>query len=64
VGHFRDVIPHIRTTFPALAKVIMLETFKGLEDEEPDLACIIWLYLEKFSLNAILSPKDNPNSTI
>jgi len=37
-------IPHIKTTFPALAEVIMPKPFKELEDEEPNLACIIWLY--------------------
>ena len=34
-------IPHIRTTFPALAEVIMLDPFKELQDKEPNLACII-----------------------
>ena len=42
----------------------MLEPFKELEDEEPDLACIIWLYLEDFFFSTIVSPKDNPTSTI
>ena len=36
-------IPHIRTTFSTPTKVIMPEPFKELEDEEPDLACIIQL---------------------
>lgn len=55
---------HIRTTFLALVEVIMLEPFKELEDEELDLACIIWICLEEFSLNAIISPEDNSTSTI
>ena len=57
-------IPHIRTTFPALAEVIMPEPFKGLEDEESDLACIMQLCSEEFSVNAFLSLKDNPTSSI
>ena len=57
-------ISHIITTFSALAKVIMLEPFKELEDEEPDLACIIRLCPEEFSVNAIISPKDNLTFTI
>ena len=36
-------IPHIKTTFLALAKVIMPEPFKELQDEELDLGCIIQL---------------------
>ena len=57
-------IPYIRTTFLALIEVIMLEPFKGLEDEEPNLACIIWLNPEELSMNAIISPEDNLTSTI
>ena len=60
----RMSIPHIRTTFPASGKVIMLEPFKELEDEEPDLACIIWLYPKEFFVNAITSSKDDQTSTI
>ena len=41
-------IPHIWTIFSTPAKVIMPEPFKELEDEEPDLACIIRLYLKEF----------------
>ena len=34
-------VPYIRATFPALAKVIMLDPVKEFHDEESDLACII-----------------------
>ena len=57
-------IPHLRTTFLALVEVIMPEPFKELEDEEPDLACIIRLYPKEFSLNTIISLEDNLISTI
>ena len=57
-------IPHIRTTFPAPREVIMLEPFKELEDEEPNLACIIRLCPKEFFVNAITSSKDDPTSTI
>jgi len=49
-------IPHIKTTFPALAEVIMLDPFKELEDEELDLACIIQLCPKEFSVTTIISP--------
>ena len=51
-------IPHIRTTFPTPAEVILPEPFKELEDEEPNLVCIIWFCPEEFSMNAIIFPKD------
>ena len=57
-------IPHIRTTFLALAKVIMPKPFKELEDEEPDLASVIRLYPEEFSVNAITSSEDDLTTTI
>ena len=57
-------IPYIRITFSALAKVIMLEPFKELEDEELDLTCIIQLCPKEFSVNAIISVEDNLTSTI
>ena len=57
-------IPHIRTTFSAPVKVIMPKCFKELEDREPNLACIIRLRLEEFSVNAIASFEDDPTSTI
>ena len=57
-------IPHIKTTFPASAKVNMPEPFKELEDEEHDMTCIIRLCPEEFSVNTTISPKDNLTSTI
>ena len=57
-------IPHIKTTFLASTKVIMPEPFKELEDKEPDLASIIRLYPEEFSMNAITSSEDDPTTTI
>ena len=57
-------IPHIRTTFLAPIEVIMPELFKHLEDEELDLACIIRLCPEEFSVNTIISPEDNLTSSI
>ena len=50
-------IPQIRTTFPAPAEVIMPEPFKEVKDEKFDLDCIIWLCLEDFSMNSIMSSK-------
>ena len=50
-------IPHIRTTFPAPAEVIMPKPFKEVKDEKFDLACIIWLCLKDFSMNSIMSSK-------
>ena len=51
---------------PLLApvEVIMLEPFKELEDEKRNLACIIRLYPEEFSVNTIISSEDDPTSTI
>ena len=54
----------ISIPFSALAKVIMPELFKEFEDNDPDLACIIWLYPEEFSVNAITSSEDDLTSTI
>ena len=42
----------------------MPEPFKELEDEEFDLAYIIWLCPKEFSINAITSCKDDSTSTI
>ena len=58
------LIPYIKATFPTPAEVIMLEPFKELEYEEPDLACFIWLCPKEFSMNAIKSFEDDPTSTI
>ena len=57
-------VPYIRATFPTPAEVIMLESFKELQEEESDLAYIIRLYPKEFSVNAIISPEDNLTSTI
>ena len=56
--------PHFRTTFLAPIGVIMPEPFKELEDEELHLACNIWLRCEEFSVNAIISPEENPTSLV
>ena len=42
----------------------MPQPFKELEDEESDLAYIIWLCPKEFFVNFIISPEDNLNSTI
>ena len=42
----------------------MPKPFKGLEDEGPDLACIIRLCPKEFFVNTITSSKDDPTSTI
>ena len=42
----------------------MPEPYRELEDEEPDLACIIWLCPKEFSMNAIISPEDDLTYTI
>ena len=60
----RMSIPYIRVTFPALAKVIRLEMAHESCEEESDLACLIRLCPEEFSMNAIISPGDNLTSTI
>ena len=57
-------VPYIRATFLTPAEVIMLESFKELQDEESDLAYIIRLCPKEFSMNAIISPEDNLTSTI
>ena len=57
-------IPYIRTTFSDPVEVIMPQPFKELEDEESDLAYIIWLCPKEFFVNFIISPEDNLNSTI
>ena len=57
-------IPHIRATFPAPTEVIMPKLAQELQDWESDLACIVRLDPEEFSVNAIISPEDNPTSTI
>ena len=51
-------------TFSAPVEVIIPKPFKELEDKEFNLACIIRLYLEEFSMNTITSSKDDLTSTI
>ena len=57
-------IPHVKATVLALAKVIMLEPFNELKDEESNLVCIIHLCPKEFSVNAIKSSKDDPTFAI
>ena len=57
-------IPHIKVTFPTLAEVFRLEVVQESREEELDLASLICLYAEKFSMNAITSPEDDLTSTI
>ena len=57
-------IPHIRVTFSALTKVIRSEVVQESREEELNLACLICLCLEEFSVNAIISRKDDLTSTI
>ena len=57
-------ISHIRTTFLALVEIIILEPFKELDDEDPNLACIIRLCLKEFIMNTITSFEDDSTSII
>ncbi|KAK9997865.1 hypothetical protein SO802_017468 [Lithocarpus litseifolius] len=52
----KDVYPYIKVTFLAPAEVIRLEMAQEWCKEELDLACLIRLCLEEFSVNAIISP--------
>ena len=56
--------PHIGVTFSALAEVIRLEVAQESCEEESDLACLIRLCPKEFSVNAIISPRDDLTSTI
>ena len=56
--------PHIKTTFLALAEIILPKHYMELEDDEPNLAYIIQLCPEEFSVNAITSFEDNSTSII
>ena len=56
-------IPHIKVTFSAPAEVIRIVAQESC-DEESNLACLIRLYPEEFSMNAIISPGDDLTSTI
>ena len=57
-------IPHIRVTFPAPANVIKSEVAQESCEEELDLACLIRLCPEEFSVNAIIFLGDDLTSTI
>ena len=57
-------IPYIKVTFPTPAEVIRLEMVQESYEGESDLACLIHLCPEEFSVNAIISPKDDLTSTI
>ena len=57
-------IPYIRVTFPTPAKVIKPEVAQEPCEEELDLACLIRLCLEEFSVNVIISPGDDLTATI
>ena len=60
----RMSIPHIWVIFPALVKVIRSEVVQESHEEESDIASLIHLCLEEFSVNAIISPRDDLTSTI
>ena len=57
-------IPHIRVTFSAPVEVIETKVAQESYDEELDLAHLFRLCPEEFSVNAIISPRDNLTSTI
>ena len=57
-------ISHIRVTFSALAEVIRSEVAQESYEEESYLVCLIRLCLEEFSMNAIMSPRDDLTSII
>ena len=57
-------IPHTMVTFSASAKVIISEIAQVSCEEESNLACLIWLCLKEFLLNAIISPRDDLTTTI
>ena len=60
----RMYIPHIRVTFPASIEVIRSEVAQESCKQELDLACLICLCLEEFSVNATISPRDDLTATI
>ena len=57
-------IPHIRVTFSAPAEVIRSEVAQESYEEKSNLACLIRLCPEEFSVNAIISPGDDLTTTI
>ena len=60
----RMSIPHIKVTFPTPAKIIRSEMAEESCKEESNLACLICLCPEEFSVNAIISPGDDLTSNI
>ena len=60
----RMTIPHIRVTFPALAKVIRLEMAQESGEDESELACLIRLCPEEFLVNATISLGDDLAFTV
>ena len=57
-------IPHIRVTFLAPAEAIRSEVVQESHEEDSDLASLIRLCPEEFSMNAIISLRDDLTSTI
>ena len=57
-------IPHIRVTFLAAAEVIRSEVAQESCEEKSNLACLIRLCPEEFSMTAIISPRDDLSATI
>ena len=57
-------IPYIKVTFSAPTKVIRSETAQESCEEESNLACLIRLCPKEFSVNAIISPRDDLIATI
>ena len=57
-------IPHIRASVLTPAEVMRLEMAQESCKGESDLACLICLYPKEFSMNAIISPKDDLTTTI
>ena len=57
-------IPHIRVTFLASVEVIRSKVVQESHKEESNIASLIHLCPEDFSVNAIISPRDDLTSTI
>ena len=57
-------IPHIRFTFLAPAEAIRSEVVQESHEEDSNLASLIHLCLKEFSMNAMISLRDDLTSTI
>ena len=57
-------IPHFRVTFSAPVEVIRSQVVQESYEEELDLTCLIRLCPKEFSVNAIISLRDDLTSTI